>query len=127
MTRLLTGWLALVAWFIGSAVWLAGAGPAVIGHEDQPAAVTGPRFESVQPDVFGVSGGQPGGWADVDGDGDLDLFVGMKVGLPNRLFLNDNGVFKDVAGEVGVADVTSKKLSPMFEMPTSNCDVKMSK
>jgi len=79
MKRHLTGWSALVAWFIGSAVWLAGAGPVVIGHADQPAAVIGPRFESVQPYVFGVSGGQPNCWADFNNDGNLDLFVGANL------------------------------------------------
>ena len=70
----------------------------------QPRSASEPRFESIQPGVFGISGGQPGAWADADGDGDLDLFTGMKAGIPNRLLVQERGVFKDVASNVGIAD-----------------------
>jgi hypothetical protein len=40
-------------------------------------------------------------WADVDGDGDFDLFVGFN-GAPNRLYRNDDGVFTNVAEELGM-------------------------
>lgn len=62
------------------------------------------NFELIQGDLFGVSGGQPNCWADFDNDGDLDLFVGMKGNVPNRLYRNDAGIFKEVAAEVGIAD-----------------------
>ena len=42
-------------------------------------------------------------WADYDGDGDPDLFVGFD-GAPNRLYRNDNGTFADAAGAAGMAD-----------------------
>lgn len=45
-------------------------------------------------------------WADVDRDGDLDLFVGVESaegGEPWQLFQNDEGRFRDVADESGVA------------------------
>lgn len=64
-----------------------------------------PAFELVQPDVFAASGAQPNAWADLDGDGDLDLFVGFKQDEANRLYRNDNGRFVNVAAEAGVADV----------------------
>jgi hypothetical protein len=68
-----------------------------------------PAFELVQPDVFGRSGGQLNCWGDFDNDGDLDLFVGFKAGVPNRLYRNDRGRFTDVAVEVGVADLTDTR------------------
>ena len=64
-----------------------------------------PLFELVQPDLFAASGGQPNCWADIDNDGDLDLFVGFNQGKPNRLYRNDRGVFTDVASQVGIADL----------------------
>src|SRR5438094_7335726 len=63
----------------------------------------GPRFELVQPDLFGVTGGQPNAWADFDNDGDLDELVGFR-GRPNRLYRQDHGRFEDVAAAVGLAD-----------------------
>lgn len=77
---------------------------AATGHSTtQPADRGTPRFEAVQPELFGDSGGQPNLWADVDGDGDADLFVGFR-GRPNRLYLNEAGRFRDVAAQVGLAD-----------------------
>jgi hypothetical protein len=46
--------------------------------------------------------------ADVDGDGDLDLFVGFN-GAPNRLYLNDGGRFAEVAAARGVADARATR------------------
>src|SRR5262245_10440356 len=67
------------------------------------AADARPRFELVQPQLFGVTGGQPNAWADFDNDGDLDEFVGFR-GRPNRLYRQDHGRFVDVAAAVGLAD-----------------------
>jgi hypothetical protein len=74
-----------------------------------PDAAAAPRFELVQPDLFAASGGQPNCWADFDGDGDLDLFVGFRQDVPNRLYRNDGGTFTDVAAALGVADATDTR------------------
>lgn len=42
-------------------------------------------------------------WIDYDADGDLDLFLALRD-LPNALFLNEDGLFRDVAPEVGLDD-----------------------
>jgi len=68
-----------------------------------------PAFELVQPDLFAASGGQPNAWADFDGDDDLDLFVGFREGVPNRLYQNAGGQFTDVAVAMGVADLTDTR------------------
>ena len=62
-----------------------------------------PRLTPVQPELFAAGGTFTNAWADYDGDGDLDLFVGFN-GAPNRLYRNDAGSFSDVAVQAGVAD-----------------------
>jgi hypothetical protein len=46
--------------------------------------------------------------ADYDGDGDLDIYVGMN-GAANRLYRNDGGAFSDVVGVAGVADARATR------------------
>ena len=70
---------------------------------------TGPQFELVQPDLFAVAGGQPNCWADFNGDGALDLFVGFKEALANRLYRNDRGTFVEVAADLGLADLPATR------------------
>src|SRR5215217_4836122 len=70
---------------------------------------TSPRFELVQPELFAATGGQPSCWADFDNDGDLDLFVGFKDGVANRLYRNDGGTFVEVAAQAGLADATDTR------------------
>ena len=62
-----------------------------------------PPFELVQPELFAAPGGQTNAWADYDGDGDLDQFVGFR-GRANRLYRQDHGAFAEVAAAAGVAD-----------------------
>jgi hypothetical protein len=62
-----------------------------------------PAFEPVQPELFADGGTFVNAFADFDADGDLDLFVGFNS-QPDRLYRNDDGVFRDVAATAGVAD-----------------------
>ena len=104
MKRHRVGWSGLALCLAVFVAWVATAPAATRG---QPPAA--PSFEAVQSNLIGTSGGQPGGWADVDGDGTLDLFIGMKAGIANRLLLNNHGVFKDIAAEAGLADLTDTR------------------
>jgi len=75
----------------------------------QPAGGAAPSFELVQPELFAVSGGQPNCWADFNNDGRLDLFVGFKDGVANRLYRYDGSRFADVAADLGIADLTDTR------------------
>jgi hypothetical protein len=74
------------------------------GVDDPPEPTPTPRFTHVQSELFSAPGGQTNAWADYDGDGDLDLFVGFR-GAPDRLYRNDGGSFSDVAPSVGLANI----------------------
>jgi hypothetical protein len=45
-------------------------------------------------------------WDDYDNDGDMDLYVANDYGR-NNLYRNDGGRFTDVAGELGVEDISA--------------------
>lgn len=60
-----------------------------------------PAFSPVQPELFSAGGALVNAWADVEGDGDLDLFVGFAAG-PSRLYLNRPDGFEDGAGDWGI-------------------------
>ena len=66
------------------------------------AASSVPAFDRPQAELFSAFGAQTNAWADYDGDGDLDLFVGFR-GRDSRLYRNDGGIFVDVAAAVGLA------------------------
>jgi len=67
-----------------------------------------PVFQAIQPELFAAGGALANAFADIDQDGDLDLFVGFN-GTPNRLYLNSGGTFRDIAMEAGVADARSTR------------------
>jgi hypothetical protein len=67
-----------------------------------------PRFTAVQPGLLGAGSTLVNAWADYDGDGDLDLFVGFN-GAPNRLYRNDGGTLVDVAAAAGMADARATR------------------
>ena len=64
---------------------------------------TRPTFEAMQPDLFAAGATLVNAFADIEGDGDLDLFVGFD-GAPNRLYRNEAGAFTEIAKAAGVAD-----------------------
>ena len=57
----------------------------------------------MQPQTFSAGSNFTNAFADIDNDGDLDMFVGFD-GKPNRLYRNDKGTFTDIASAAGVAD-----------------------
>ena len=59
------------------------------------------HFTRVQEELFNLPNGQSSAWADYDNDGDLDIFVTFRE-TPSRLYENDDGVFRDVAADVGL-------------------------
>lgn len=66
-----------------------------------------PAFTAVQPELFAAGATLTNAWADYDGDGDLDLYVGFS-GAPNRLYQNMGSAsrheFRNVAADVGLGD-----------------------
>lgn len=79
------------------------------------AAAPGPEFEPLQPALFGAGATFLNAFADVDGDRDLDLFVGFD-GQPNRLYRNDAGVFTDIAQAAGLADARPTRAAAFGDM-----------
>ncbi len=53
-------------------------------------------------------------FADIDADGDLDLFVGAVEGDPIYLFRNDGGVFTDITANSGLLITADNTMSASF-------------
>ena len=83
--------------------------PAGLAAFNASGQAPGQRFEPVQPELFAAPGAQPNCWADFDNDGDLDLFVGFKADLPNRLYRNDGGHFVEVGANHKIADLADTR------------------
>ena len=63
-------------------------------------------------DVAEIGGGLAA--ADIDDDGDIDMYVVGGNGMPNSMYRNEgNNVFVDVASEVGL-DITHLGSGPAF-------------
>ena len=54
-------------------------------------------------------------WVDVDGDGDIDLFVAFRD-RANMLFRNEGGRFADVASQLGLADTRRSVGAVWFDL-----------
>ncbi|MBN1350994.1 VCBS repeat-containing protein [candidate division KSB1 bacterium] len=78
-----------------------------------------PRFIDITTaaglDTSLVASIQCGAFADIDNDGDLDLFISIYL-LPDRLYLNNGkGYFTDISGEAGFIDSTKSKGAIFFD------------
>jgi hypothetical protein len=67
-----------------------------------------PRFEPFPGELRLGTPALTNALADYDGDGDLDIYVGMN-GAANRLYRNDRGTFTDIAGEASLADARATR------------------
>jgi hypothetical protein len=92
-------------------VALAALAAAILAGSSAP-----PRFEPVQPELFAAGGAFANAWADIEGDGDLDLFVGFGGTPPNRLYRNDDGVFTDIGPVMGLADTRATRAAAWGDM-----------
>jgi hypothetical protein len=71
-------------------------------------SVARPRFEPFPDELRRGTPSLTNAIADYDGDGDLDIYVGMN-GAPNRLYRNEGGSFLEVAGDAGIADARATR------------------
>jgi hypothetical protein len=76
---------------------------AVVALSQQP-----PAFRHIQPELFAATGALANAFADIDRDGDADLFVGFN-GTANRLYRDDGGTFTEIGAAAGVADARATR------------------
>ena len=92
---------------------LRGAWLGMVGQGDHPSSLLRNRGDGTFDDVTEQAGlmrfrsTQTAGWADYDGDGWLDLFIGVESpngrSVPSELYHNNgNGTFTEVAAQVGL-------------------------
>jgi hypothetical protein len=79
------------------------AGALSLAAQQQPVTM-----RHIQPELFAATGSLVNALADIDGDGDADLFVGFN-GAPNRLYRNDGGTFVEIGASAGVADARATR------------------
>lgn len=72
-------------------------------------------FRALQPALFAATGSLVNALADVDGDTDLDVFVGFN-GTPNRFYRNDRGTFTEIAAGIGLADARPTRAAAFGDM-----------
>ena len=88
------------------ALWRNDARASGAAEASDPLAAASPTFTDVAASV-GLTlesvATRQASWVDVDGDGDLDLFLALRD-APNRLWRNDGGTFTDVSGESHLGD-----------------------
>ncbi len=77
--------------------------------QPETQVIAGPSFSPIQVGLLSSGGTFTNAWADIDGDGDSDLFVGFN-GM-DRLYQNDQGVLVDVAEQLGVISERTTRTS----------------